>query len=112
MKADKTQVSRLLKTARGQIDGLLRMVEEDRYCPDILLQGAQQTLGVLGREDDAALHACLLHAGHHGSKVDHKLRGGVVDQGEIRVDTFGNLLIELNLQACLLNFCHSFSVVC
>ena len=35
MKADKTQVSRLLKTARGQIDGLLRMVEEDRYCIDI-----------------------------------------------------------------------------
>ena len=35
MMADKTQVSRLLKTARGQIDGLLRMVEEDRYCIDI-----------------------------------------------------------------------------
>jgi len=35
MKADKTQVSRLLKTARGQIDGLLKMVEEDRYCIDI-----------------------------------------------------------------------------
>ena len=35
MMADKTQVSRLLKTARGQIDGLLKMVEEDRYCIDI-----------------------------------------------------------------------------
>lgn len=35
MMADKTQVSRLLKTARGQIDGLLRMVEEDRYCIDV-----------------------------------------------------------------------------
>jgi len=28
-------VSRLLKTARGQLDALLRMVEEDRYCIDI-----------------------------------------------------------------------------
>jgi CsoR family transcriptional regulator, copper-sensing transcriptional repressor len=24
-----------LKTARGQIDGILRMVEEDRYCIDV-----------------------------------------------------------------------------
>ena len=35
MKADKAQITRLLKTARGQLDGLLRMVEEDRYCIDI-----------------------------------------------------------------------------
>ncbi len=35
MKADHTQVSRLLKTARGQIDGILKMVEEDRYCLDV-----------------------------------------------------------------------------
>lgn len=35
MKADKTKTTRLLKTARGQLDGLLKMVEEDRYCIDI-----------------------------------------------------------------------------
>ncbi|MBC8584616.1 metal-sensing transcriptional repressor [Youxingia wuxianensis] len=35
MKADKAAVSRLLKTARGQIEGILKMVEEDRYCMDI-----------------------------------------------------------------------------
>ena len=35
MVADKQKVIRLLKTARGQIDGLLKMVEEDRYCVDI-----------------------------------------------------------------------------
>ena len=28
MMADKKQVTRLLKTARGQIDGILKMVEE------------------------------------------------------------------------------------
>ena len=28
----------LLKTARGQIDGVLRMVEEDRYCIDVSKQ--------------------------------------------------------------------------
>lgn len=35
MKADQKQIVRLLKTARGQIDGILKMVEEDRYCVDI-----------------------------------------------------------------------------
>lgn len=35
MKADKEKVTRLLKTARGQIDGILKMVEDDRYCVDI-----------------------------------------------------------------------------
>ena len=35
MKADHEQVTRLLKTARGQIDGILKMVEEDRYCMDV-----------------------------------------------------------------------------
>lgn len=32
---DKKQVLNLLKTAYGQIDGIIRMVEEDRYCIDI-----------------------------------------------------------------------------
>ena len=35
MQADKKKVLRLLKTARGQIDGIIKMAEEDRYCVDI-----------------------------------------------------------------------------
>ncbi len=35
MKSDSVKITRLLKTARGQIDGLLKMVENDRYCIDI-----------------------------------------------------------------------------
>ena len=38
MKADHDQITRLLKTARGQIDGILKMVEEDRYCLDVSSQ--------------------------------------------------------------------------
>ncbi len=38
MKADKKTISRLLKTARGQIDGILKMMEEDQYCMDISCQ--------------------------------------------------------------------------
>ena len=35
MKADKESTTRLLKTARGQIDGILKMIEDDRYCIDV-----------------------------------------------------------------------------
>lgn len=35
MQAPHAQVTRMLKTARGQLDGILKMVEEDRYCVDI-----------------------------------------------------------------------------
>lgn len=35
MQADQQKVARLIKTARGQLDGVLRMIEEDRYCLDI-----------------------------------------------------------------------------
>ena len=38
MQADQKQVTRLLKTARGQIDGILKMIDDDRYCIDIANQ--------------------------------------------------------------------------
>ena len=38
MMADQKTVLRLLKTARGQIDGIINMVEEDRYCMDVSQQ--------------------------------------------------------------------------
>ena len=35
MKADKKLVMKYLKTARGQIEGIMKMVDEDKYCVDI-----------------------------------------------------------------------------
>ena len=35
MRADKDRITRSVKIARGQLDGILRMIEEDRYCVDI-----------------------------------------------------------------------------
>ena len=35
MKADKAHITRSIKIARGQLDGILRMIEDDRYCEDI-----------------------------------------------------------------------------
>lgn len=58
MRADKEKISHLLKTARGQIDGVLKMVEDDRYCIDISnqLMSAQAILRNVNRE---VLHAHL-----------------------------------------------------
>ena len=38
MKADRKKVEPLLKTARGQIDGVLKMIDDNRYCMDIMMQ--------------------------------------------------------------------------
>ena len=58
MMADQTQILRLLKTARGQIDGIIRMVEEDRYCMDIAHQ-VMATEAMLGRANREILSAHL-----------------------------------------------------
>lgn len=38
MRADKSKVEPLLKTARGQVDAIIKMVDDDRYCIDIINQ--------------------------------------------------------------------------
>lgn len=58
MKADKNKVSRLLKTARGQLDGILRMVEEDRYCMDISHQ-LMAAVAILNKANKEILSAHL-----------------------------------------------------
>ena len=52
MQADKKQIERLLKTARGQLDGILGMVADDRYCVDISNQimAAQAVLSKANKE--------------------------------------------------------------
>lgn len=60
MQADHNTVTRLLKTARGQIDGILRMVEEDRYCLDISQQ-LMATEAMLNKANKEVLSAHLKH---------------------------------------------------
>ncbi len=60
MKADQKNVTTLLKTARGQLDGILKMVEENRYCIDISNQ-LLATQSILKRVNREILHA---HIGH------------------------------------------------
>ncbi len=60
MQADPKKIIRLLKTARGQVDGVLKMVEEDRYCVDIVNQ-ILAAEAVLRRAHCEVLRAHLSH---------------------------------------------------
>jgi DNA-binding FrmR family transcriptional regulator len=71
MKADKNKAIRLLKTARGQLDGLLKMVEDDRYCIDISnqLMATQAILKKVNRDViQAHLEGCVQEAIHEGKE--------------------------------------------
>ena len=65
MKADHIKVERYLKTARGQIDGILKMMEDDRYCIDISTQ-LMATIGLLKKANNeilaAHMRSCALEA--------------------------------------------------
>ena len=63
MQADKDRITKLLKTARGQMDGLLKMVEEDRYCVDISNQ-IMATQAILKKVNAEILHDHLNHCVH------------------------------------------------
>jgi CsoR family transcriptional regulator, copper-sensing transcriptional repressor len=75
MRADKDKVTRLLKTARGQIDGILNMIEENRYCIDISNQ-IIATEAILNKVNREVLHShidmCVREAVETG-KTNEKL---------------------------------------
>lgn len=56
MKAKKRDIVHKLKIARGQIDGILQMVEEDRYCVDISTQ-LQSTQALLKSANQQIMQA-------------------------------------------------------
>ena len=89
MKADHAQVTRLLKTARGQIDGILKMVEEDRYCLDVSNQ-LMATQSILTKANKEILKAhiggCVQEAFESG---DPALQAEKMDEVLALVDKLG-----------------------
>jgi DNA-binding FrmR family transcriptional regulator len=65
MQAEKQNIKRLLNTARGQIDGLNKMIDDDKYCIDISNQ-IMSTIAILKKVNieilDAHLKCCVLHS--------------------------------------------------
>jgi CsoR family transcriptional regulator, copper-sensing transcriptional repressor len=58
-----------LKTVRGHLDGVIGMVEDERYCPDIMkqvsaLQGSLEKVNRILLENH--VETCVLHAVSEG----------------------------------------------
>lgn len=70
MKADKKSITHKLKIARGQLDGILKMVEEDRYCVDISNQ-LMATQSLLRSANQQILQAHIRSCVREALETDH-----------------------------------------
>ncbi|MCG8469754.1 MAG: metal-sensitive transcriptional regulator [Gemmatimonadetes bacterium] len=78
----KTDLGRRLARIRGQVEGLGRMVEEDRYCPEILQQFAAVHSALRSAEKEllaSHLDRCASHAIAEGGETADEVRREIVD---------------------------------
>jgi len=72
----KSQLARLSRV-EGQVRGVSRMVEEDRYCIDVLTQ-IRAVRAALHKVEQEILHEhlnhCVAHAFHAGSERDRQIK--------------------------------------
>ncbi|MDH5509758.1 MAG: metal-sensing transcriptional repressor [Nitrospinota bacterium] len=71
-----------LKTARGQLDGIVRMVEEERYCVDI----SKQILSIQSLLKKANME---ILKGHIKTCVKHAVEEG---EGDEKIDEIFSLI--------------------
>ncbi|XOQ17730.1 MAG: DNA-binding transcriptional regulator, FrmR family [Sporanaerobacter sp.] len=84
MNEEKKKAMILLKTARGQIDGIIKMIEDDRYCVDI----STQILSVIGILQKANLNILDQH-------LKHCVRTAILEgetQGDEKIDEIINII--------------------
>ena len=76
MKADKTKIKRQLAIAKGQLDGITKMVDQDAYCIDVSNQ-LLATISLLKRVNNiivsAHLSCCVMEA-KDSEDVNKKLK--------------------------------------
>jgi DNA-binding FrmR family transcriptional regulator len=74
---DKEDLRRRLRRIEGQVRGLQEMVEQDRYCIDVLTQIAAATKALqsvaVGMLDDHLRHCVADAVAHGGQEADQKL---------------------------------------
>jgi DNA-binding FrmR family transcriptional regulator len=64
MKLDKQKLIRRLKIIEGQVRGLKEMIEQDKYCIDVITQTSAVKQALSGVEDalmESHLSTCLVH---------------------------------------------------
>lgn len=73
MHIDKTKLVRRLKIVEGQIRGLQKMIEEDKYCIDVIAQTSAVKQGLSNIED-------LLLESHLGHCLVNQIKAGQTDK--------------------------------
>ena len=89
MHADKAKTIRKLKTVGGQIDGLIKMVEDDRYCIDIINQ-IMASISILKNINKDVLSAHLNHCVYQALENDN------VDETKEKLDEIEGIINKLN----------------
>jgi len=82
--AEPTKKDILMRLARvrGQVEGIQRMVEDERYCPDILQQFAAVHSALRAAESELLanhLERCATHAMVEGGEAAAQVRREIVD---------------------------------
>ncbi len=88
MKADHEVVKRLLKTARGQIEGIIKMVDDDRYCIDIVNQ-VSAVSSVLKKTERVVLKA------HMTSCVRNAMENNDENDKAVKISELVNLIDKI-----------------
>ena len=68
---DKKKIITRINKIKGQLDGINKMIDEDRYCPDILIQlsaidSALKSLSTIILDEH--LHTCLINSIKNGDE--------------------------------------------
>ncbi len=76
MKADHIQIKKLINTARGQLNGIINMIDDDKYCIDISNQ-ILASIGILKKANQeilvAHLEHCVKDAVESNNNIDEKI---------------------------------------
>ncbi|WP_299032980.1 metal-sensing transcriptional repressor [uncultured Anaerococcus sp.] len=89
MKADNQKTIRKLKTVGGQIDGLIKMIEEDRYCIDISNQ-VMASISILKNVNKDVLRGHLEHCVYDSLKQKNE------KEIKAKIDEIEKIIDKLN----------------
>lgn len=89
MHADKNKTIRKLKTVGGQIDGLIKMIEDDRYCVDISNQ-IMASISILKNVNKEVLRGHLEHCVYDSLKQKNE------DEIKEKINEIEKIIDKLN----------------
>lgn len=85
MNEEKKKAMQCLKTSKGQIEGIIKMIEEERYCIDV----SNQIIAASALLKKANMHILRQHLNHCVKEAF------IHNKGEEKVDEIMNLLSKI-----------------